>query len=301
MNTLKGDNFVNRYRLVGLLTAISPIHIGTGEEVEEGKINKNLPEKDSKLKDQKEVKVSLIATDHANKPYIPGSALRGVIRHYLRNIFIGLGNPLLIQDPNFESDEYRDWSQEKQIDYMRNKASIWECLFGTPFAEGKAEFWDAPAVNSTTDDRFALRGWIPERNTYTVKSVAIDPETGTADPHKLYTFEVAPAGLCFQVNIVGQNLSQEELGMLLFGLESFNSDIYPITIGAMAGRGFGRMRFELREIHRLITSDLPDWIKQQKHKEAAGYYALKDVTAKKNELINEFKKSFQKILGGAHV
>ena len=300
MNILKGDNFRNRYRFKGLLTALSPLHIGTGEDIEESILKGNIEATVDERKEVKDVKVSLIATDHKDKPYIPGSALRGVLRHYLRNIFTDCGNERLIKEQVFESDEFKNKTQIEKINYMRDDASIWECVFGTPFAEGKVEFWDAPTINPTANNQFASRGWLADRNTYLVKSVAIDPETGTADPHKLYTFEVAPTGLCFEVNVVGQNVSNEELGMLIFALESFNSDILPVTIGGMAGRGFGRMKFELAEIHCLNENDLNDWIKNSRDRERAGYYSLKDVTDQKKQLIAHFKEKFFNNLGGAN-
>ena len=172
-----------------------------------------------------------------------------------------------------------------------------ERLLGTPFAEGKAEFWDASTQNTIDGSQFKFKGWNTERNTYEVKSVAIDPETGTALPRKLYTFEVAPSGLRYKVNIVGQNIDDEEVGMLMFGLEAFNSEIFPLTIGAMAGRGFGRMKFTLKQIYRLTRDDLSEWVRQAVSNNHAGYYALRDVTNQKDELILKFKTAFLQALG----
>lgn len=295
--SLKGDIFENRYRLIGELISLSPTHVGTGEVREEAQTEKK--KTGDKTSDEK-VEISLVATDVNNKPYIPGSALRGVIRHYLRHIFIGLSNNRIAQDQNFESTEFKEKTQEEQINYMRTEASMLERLLGTPFAEGKAEFWDASAINTVNGKQFKDRGWNSERNTYVVKSVAIDPTTGTAFPHKLYTFEVAPPGLRYELNVVGQNLDDEEIGMLLFGLESFNSEIFPLTIGAMSGRGFGRMSFKLKEIYRITQDDLPDWVKNSIKDGHAGYHALKNVTDQKDILIKKFKTAFQDSLGGDH-
>lgn len=295
MNILKGDKLENRYKLVGTLTALSPIHIGTGEEEYESRLINGSNNVDSSTQ-KDDVKASLIAVDHNNKPFLPGSALKGILRHYLRDVFISLDKPEIVQDVNYEKEDFKNITQDEQIEYMRNDASMLECLFGTPFAEGKIEFWDAPS-NPVGDSQYTPRGWLDKRNTYLVKSVAIDPETGTAEPHKLYTFEVAPTGLRYDVTVVGQNLSNEELGLLLFGLESFNSDVYPVTIGAMSGRGFGRMKFSLKEIYCLRNNDLKEWIKNARNNENAGYYSLKNVTNQKEKLISEFKNCFNNQLG----
>lgn len=289
MSYLKGDTFINRYRLTGELTAISPIHIGSGEAIPDESI----------LNEKKEpVEVSLITTDYNKKPYIPGSALRGVMRHYLRHIFVGLGNNKLAQDQDFEADKFKNVEQGKQIEYMRTEASMLELLFGTPFAEGKIEIWDSTLLNPIMNNQFTKeQGWNPERQTFTVKSVAIDPVTGTALPHKLYTFEVTPPGFKYELNIVGQNLSNEEIGMLLFGLDAFNSDIFPLTIGAMAGRGFGRMKFSLKKIYQLTLKELPAWITNANNNGHAGYESLPEVTNKKAEFIQQFKAAFLQKVG----
>jgi CRISPR-associated protein Csm3 len=287
--SLKGDTFVNRYRLEGELVTVSPLHIGNGE------IRKDpLQTKDANA--PKEVEVSLVATDIHNKPFIPGSALRGILRHYLRNLFVGMNKKKIADDTDFEAEKFKNFTQQQQIQYMRNEASMLDRIFGTPFAEGKVEFWDAPAVNAINTPVFADRGWNAERNTYVVKSVAIDPVTGTASAHKLYTFEVVPVGMKFHLNLVGQNLDDEEMGLLLLGLEAFNSDIYRLTIGAMSGRGFGQVTFSLEKLYCLSQKELPAWAKNALLKTESGYYSLPEIAKEKNEFIHRFKTALLKML-----
>lgn len=298
----KGDTFVNRYRLEGELMAITPTHVGTGETISRERPNSQKAAKKSKEPKQSETQeIAVIARDFDNRPYLPGSALRGNVRHYLLQVFRAFGHKIAA-DPDFDSAAFRDYEESQQLDYMINGASLLEQLFGTPFSEGKIEFWDAPAANKINAPAYTARGWNQDRQSYIVQSVSIDPETGAADPHKLYAFEVAPSGLRYQVNIVGQNLTDEELGFLLFGLYGFNSEIFPLTIGAMAGRGFGRMAFKLTNLYRVQNKDqeLANWAKLASEKNHAGYNLLPKVTEPVDQLINRFKNAFQKRMEGKH-
>lgn len=281
----KGDDFVNRYRIQGELTAISPIHIGTGETRPEPRDNNNQQNGEAET-----AEISTIARDVSGLPYIPGSTLKGNLRHFLLQIFRGT-YPNIARDPDFESEHFRKMDQEAQIKYLES-ASLLEQVFGTPFAEGKVEFWDAPAIDKVTAPNFAQKGWNEAAQCYVVKSVSIDPITGAAEPHKLYAFEVSPPGLRYEVNLVGQNLQPEELGLVLFGLHGFNSEIFPLTVGAMSGRGFGRMRFEVKAIYALDSGDIGNWVKLAAASNHAGYNALPKVTRPATEIIQEFKDKF---------
>jgi CRISPR-associated protein Csm3 len=281
----KGDAFVNRYRIEGDLIAMSPTHIGTGETRKDESLTSS-----GGGKQEETPEISEIARDFSGRPYLPGSALRGVIRHYLLQVFRSLKNKIA-DDPNFEKriEEYD--TQQKQVDYMKTKASLLERLFGTPFSESKIEFWDAPVINTVEAKDLETRGWDNKRQSYIVHSVAIDPLTGTAEKHKLYSFEVAPPGLRYQINIVGQNLTETELGFLIFGLYGFNSLVFPLTIGAMSGRGFGRMKFQFNKIYCLQSDELENWAKNALAQDHAGYGTL-PLAKNRDELINVFKNSF---------
>src|SRR5690606_4741622 len=84
------DNFLNRYRITGTLKTLSPLHIGTGEESED------LYGEDERKRLMKRVgklpAVSTVMRDHRGKPLIPGSSLRGVLRHWLLDVLRGVGS-----------------------------------------------------------------------------------------------------------------------------------------------------------------------------------------------------------------
>jgi len=75
-----------------------------------------------------------------------------------------------------------------------------ERIFGTQHNEGKLEVWDAyctSRVDEQDDNNGQMCFWNKKRMTYVAKSVAINPETGTAEDGKLYNYELVPAGAQF--------------------------------------------------------------------------------------------------------
>lgn len=285
----KGDDFRNLYRIEVVLTSISPMHIGTGQSHPDASLSDHDP------KDNEGPMVSEIERAYDDLPYIPGSALKGVIRSYLYQMFSSFSSKLA-SSPEYDKDErMRSFSQKEQENYMRTEASLLEQLFGTPFSESKIEFWDAHLLNRCETDKFQNKGWFPQKQSFVLRSVAIDPLTGAAAPNKLYSFEVTPPGLSYQMTIVGRNLSEQELGFLLLGIEGFNSCIAPIHVGAMSGRGFGKMQFNKINLYRLTRDDFPNWLNIAAHSNCAGYELLKNLSLSEETqkiLIKKFKSAF---------
>ncbi|RJQ59468.1 MAG: hypothetical protein C4530_09195 [Desulfobacteraceae bacterium] len=303
---LKGEGFLNRYRLEGILTTISPFHLGSGHET----ARPNLVNEKTK----QPIKISAVASDYQGRPLLPGASLKGSLRSYLLNVFSSFQtvlpsvSALLADDRDFEQLIKKDRGlqrQSAQIDFVKSKASILERLFGTPFAEGKIEVWDgecittSPHVHPSIVNIGASPFWDATRLTYVTQSVAIDPTTHTAMDEKLYHYEVVPPGVAFRINIAGQNLSKEELGLLLFGLEAFNSEIWPLTVGAMSGRGFGRFHYEIRKIYNLCQDNLADWVKNAAVHSHSGYFSLKELEAADMEKhIVDFRQALIAVTGG---
>lgn len=252
---LKGDQFSNRYRFKGTLTTRSPLHIGTGKQI------KHKPPQSDCTDQNTDRMISTIIKDSNNKPLIPGSTLRGVMRHWLLGILKPLSTDWADQR-DFTDNTLVNLSQREQIEYARTKLSWLELLFGTPFHEGKIEVWDAICLTDTLNSTNKDLSWDNDRLTYITTSVAIDPATGTALDNLLYNLEVVPSGVKFEFNITGQNLSEEELGLLLLAFQGFNSQIHPIQIGADSARGYGRVELNIEQIYMIKQDNLKNWIKQ---------------------------------------
>lgn len=287
---LKGGSFVNRYRFTGTLETRSPLHIGSGEKIGQ-------PE------------VSLVIKDYNGKPLIPGSTLRGVMRHWLLSILTGFGQQWAV-DRNYREASLADLSQENQVKQVMTNFSWLELLFGTPFHEGKVEVWDAACqIQQNLQAPDTLLGWNSASLTYTDTSVVINPSTGTAMEDLLYNAEVVPPGVKFEFNLVGQNLSDLEVGLILLALQGFNSSIYPIRIGARNGRGYGQMKYIPGSIYKLKKSDLKAWAEGMLNSyntdhspESAGYYALPELPdAEQEKLIQEAKSQVKNQMEASHV
>ena len=290
---LKGSTFKNRYRITGQLKTLSPLHIGTGEESETrmGKAAQDAPQEEKKppkkaggssvasefaafmgITDDEEKKppkkkdvipkVSTVIKDAYGKPFIPGSSLRGVMRHWLLHVLRGI-SPRWAMDLDVTTERtLLDLGQEEQIDKIVDEFSLLQLMFGTSFNAGKIEVWDANCVTQSLDVANSPLKWDKQSLTYVDTSVAIDPNTGTALDRLLYQTEVVPQGVVFDLNIVGQNLSEEEVGLLLLALQGFNSAIYPIRIGARNGRGYGRVEFIPGDIYCLDDGQMSNWIQE---------------------------------------
>lgn len=288
----KGDDFQNRYRIQGVLTARSPVHIGTGDSRDD-----NEAVRESETAEDKPPQIDEIVRNLDGMPYLPGSSLRGVVRNYLLQIFRPFGNRIA-EGRDYETDDFKNRNQNENIDYARKNFSLLEMLFGTPISETKIDFLDAYLVNKVSGKGLAGKGWDEPRQTYVVRSVAINPVTGAAERNKLYSFDVIPQGLQFEINIEGQNLSNMEAGMLLFGLYGFNSEIFRLTLGAMAGRGFGRFSFALKNIYCLTRENLSDWTTAAATSDHAGFDLVPKVEeAQQEALRQEFKQALIEKIG----
>lgn len=302
-NLLKGDAFLNRYRITGTLTTVAPLHIGTGDE--RSMAFRSDEEKDKVLKKTKKIPmISTIITDCNGKPLIPGSTLRGVLRNWLLTVLEGVGTQWAVER-DYADEALLKLDQAEQIQKAKADFSSLELIFGTPLNAGKVEVWDAACRTANLSPNDALLGWDSKRLTYVDTSVAIDPARGTAKDKLLYKADIVPPGVEFDLNLVGQNLSEDELGLVLLALEGFNSAIYPIHVGARGGRGYGRMKFALGAIYRLDQAGLKTWLKATLGAPPphdfgpAGYFGLSKLTEdEQRQTIAAVKNKLIAVLGG---
>ncbi|MEM2144051.1 MAG: RAMP superfamily CRISPR-associated protein [Candidatus Jordarchaeaceae archaeon] len=254
---LKGGIFQNRYVFKAKLTAKSPLHIGSGEMIERPGLvdDKGKP-----------LQISAVIVDAENKPYIPGSCIKGAIRDWLR----------LVKNMNDREDNVLKIKlTPDEIKSNAESLESLERLFGTIYSEGKLEIWDAPClsqVNTPTDPN--LSGWDKDRLTYVAKSVAINPETGTAEEHKLYNFELVPEGAKFQLALSGQNLSDDEVALILDVLDGFNHSVFPLTLGSMTKRGFGRFSISEVTVYKMEKNNISFWKELCENDNKAGYDSI---------------------------
>lgn len=217
------DIFTNRYRIAGLLTAQTPLHVGDGDPVPlRGRIQVR--------EGDREPRYSSFFSGANNTIFIPGSTLKGVIRAWLET-------------------------------YASADPDVMNAVFGTQMNGGKAEFHDAPLVQAAQPANEEHRWWEPERGTCLAPGVALNPSTRTAEEHLLYYIEYAPEGSSFQITITAQNLEPAERDLLRSALDAaFGNGQQAARVGAGVANGWGAMSWMEASCTVLDLGDAKQWL-----------------------------------------
>ncbi len=255
--------FTNRIRIDGKLTARSNLHLGSGLttsrpglKITEGKRKGDDPE------------IAAVAVDHQDRPYLPGTSLKGVLRAWLEEH--GLAGAIA-QLFGFEDKD--------------RKSS----------AGGKAEFHDAFIDDAAQPATTGVNApyWCPKRRTGVTASVAIDRYTRTASDKRLFHREYVPPGVTFDVTITGQDLDDDEIALLLLALRAFAAGD-PVTLGSDTADGWGRFTWESETLRVLDPAGLPTWLASKK----SGYEGLPPASDVVRTEIDATVLSLQKRYGG---
>lgn len=193
------------------------------------------------------------------QPYIPGSSFKGAWRSYTEAILrawqeqpdiqeknlacLVIGKPARRPQPDPEQgrcltqDEVakhkREIKQPTELDNLLREKSCFACrVFGNSWLaskvlvkdfylnEQRTPIWQAEVRDGVAIDRDALRA---------------------ADGQK-YQFEAIASGVVFDVEIIIENASPEELGLVMLGLEAFARG--DILLGGARSRGLGWCQLE---------------------------------------------------------
>jgi CRISPR-associated protein Csm3 len=199
-----------RILLSATLEAVTPLHIGSGKpDIEIGELA--LP----------------VLRDPSQRPYIPGSSLKGRTRAEAERIARKEGIPICTP-PNVKD------------------------MCGT-FKSRPEDCCICCRIFGTAGDRLSVASKVKFRDAYPTKEIAetlertgtaIDRELGSVAEHALYSIEAVPAGTMFDLEIVAENLSDEELKLLLAALKSVEDS----ALGGSSTRGFGKIKFHWKEV-----------------------------------------------------
>jgi CRISPR-associated RAMP protein (TIGR02581 family) len=229
--------FHNRLRVKGTLRLKTSLRVGAGRSTAADEVD--LP----------------VVKDEAERPYIPGSSFKGALRAHTEALLRAL-------DAQRQRDPDKDPAlaclsvskPEKGISYAQAgclttqlvkekkekladdparldrelwEESCWTCqVFGAPWLASRVLVKDLTVQPETWFRRYQLRD-----------GVAIDRDTETASEGKLYQFEAVPVGTCFNFELVAENLTLEEQGLLFLGLRAFERGQVPL--GGARSRGLG--------------------------------------------------------------
>lgn len=235
METLPQDlrAFIRQVHLKGVLTTTTALRLGAGRS------------------NDLESENLVVVKDSLQRPVIPGSSFKGVMRSYAERLLRTLEplaevsgeseavcfacDPLI--DPCLTNEAMRQIKNgekdRKVIDRTLYARSCWACrLFGAPWLASHVAFKDATVDDAYWFDRYEHRD-----------GVSIDRDTGTAAAKRLYSFEVVPADIPFDIEIVVEDATEAELGLLLLALEGLARE--QLALGGARSRGLGQVRLNV--------------------------------------------------------
>ena len=249
------DKFQSRLKMKGKVKTLTAIRIGAGRST--SPVSADLP----------------VVRDAANRPYIPGSSFKGVLRSYVESVMRSLNDcRRIICNPTDEKEqciiartEMRDlrkerdnhqWNDEQFSREILNR-TCWVCqLFGSPWYASKLQIRDLHVQSDLWFDQYQQRD-----------GVAIDRDTETASDGKLYDYEVVPAGVFFDFHAVVENAEDWQLGMLYVGLSAFENG--QLTIGGGSSRGLGSIELSLTSESYIDILDIIQYLTDKDYEGAA--------------------------------
>lgn len=211
----------NRMVVRGNLVALTALRIGAGRS--SNTFSNGLP----------------VLRDARNAPFVPGASLKGAFRGQIESLIRAV-QPTQALD----LQEIEDWQRtvistlrddpEMAADRSQSEA-VWkhstliDLTFGAPWVAGRIFFKDALVDRTLWFDQYEIRN-----------GVALNRDTETAEQGLLYDYEVVPAGVRFDFELVLENAAPWQLGMVLLALRPWqNGDV---QIGGFRSRGLGHIQ-----------------------------------------------------------
>jgi len=231
----KHSKFVNRIRIVGRLTLDSELHIGDGGVTPDTTFTNN------ESQTRRPPDIATIARDAGGNPVIPGAAIKGVLRSYLEKgeSLKPVIDAVFGRAPGRKSSDIQELPEEER---------------GTG---GKVEFSYAQLLPLANDDAAETASDTPHELSVQ-SSVGINRQTGAAHDRALRSSQYVPRGRAFEVELVGFNLDDSEIGLLLHGLGGFG-DRERLRLGAGHANQAGLATWELVELHHIQPQDVKRW------------------------------------------
>jgi len=208
------------WRIEGVLKTLSPLHVGDGGT--------------GVSSHSKDADVATVCQDAANRPYIPGSSLRGFLRDAFGRRF------------GTDSDEFRSLFGVQHERTGTGPAGALGGLLGV---------WDATLAAAAVPDPKLIQE---------APHVVINRKTRTAHDGLLYFEQFVPAGTAFRVNLViecAQSNAGEDVerlvGQLLWLLEELRNDT--ARLGSNTATGYGRVEWAEPKVSRLTKDSFTAW------------------------------------------
>ena len=250
------DKFQSRLILKGKVETLTAIRIGAGRST--SPVSSDLP----------------VVRDSADRPYIPGSSFKGVLRSYVESILRSFTDKrYIVCNPtnnneqcitSKEMDDLREkrgqqnWNDQHFSREILNQ-TCWICqLFGSVWYASKLQIRDLHVQPELWFEQFQQRD-----------GVAIDRDTETSADRQLYDYEVVPAGVLFDFKAIVDNATDWQLGMLYLGLFAFEKG--ELTIGGGSSRGLGVIELSLETANYINSSSIMKYLTEDYKGEDANW------------------------------
>ncbi len=227
---------MTRWRIEGTLTVQkgSALHVGSGETSRERGVEQRSPGGEQ----GEAVEVSLVAVDHRRRPYIPGPSLKGALRRWARarsfstadvDLAFGFASRRGATSDHDDLGGEQTMAEKEEVVSRRGAATFLDA-----FCRGGAAL-PGKAYEPPHWDRARLSG--------VGVGVAIDRRTRATDEGKLFHFEIVPPGIVFDVvvEVDDGGAGASIVKTVVAALDGFSCTTDPLTLGAGAGSGWGRL------------------------------------------------------------
>lgn len=204
-------------------TTKSPVLVGSGD--------------DSPEYDMPTIRLAYQGED---TPYIPGSSIKGVLRHAIERELRSNGIPVCDSSnprhscAGIKKREISSLQRKGDNETLRDlvKGFCPACIiFGSHGFKGRVRFLDAyPATDKHGNLDFATGGR---------PGIAIDRRSGGTMRGALWQIEYIAEESRFRSKILTENLEDEYFALLMKAILSFNQE--QLKVGALTTKGFGRM------------------------------------------------------------
>ena len=242
MATNDFSRFYGRLQINGQLQLKTPLRIGAGRNDDLGTAD------------------ITVVKDALGRPYIPGSSFKGVLRSQIEMILRTIDEKLAclcVTDekghtcPTTKSRRMEEGQEKSDYDvlleetfhgdedamYLDGTCRVCQ-VFGSHGLASKVIIPDLRLSDEDMDERGVWQGRYQVRH-----GVSIDRDTETAAEGRLYTGEAVPAGTRFTCEIIIENGSQADQGLVLLGLRAFEQG--RVTLGGAASRGLGQVQLAI--------------------------------------------------------
>ena len=238
-----------------------------------------------------------VIKDPRGNPFIPGSSFKGIVRSFVEGFLDGAVDdgktdlkPCFITDdePCIKKEDLEQYNRyenakERKMTHILEKSCPVCRIFGGAYMGSKLKIKDLRVKQEEWHEAFLrIRD-----------GIVIDRESRTTKNKGKYDFETVSPGVTFDMEIIGDNLKEDEKGLLFIALDLISQGYG--SLGGNVSRGTGRIRIHVTEIEIFRPGDFfKDYIANNRNVEP-----VKKTGDQLEEYIKGAKQAFVEKFGNA--